>query len=331
MAPEKCPNEDIVVFSTGGNALKGKGKDGETVPAQRDAAAPACELIAETFKGGRRVAVVHGNGPQFGWILARSELAEKVGGLHPVPCDAINADTQGAIGYMLANGILSKEPSLAGKVIPVVTQVVVDENDEAFKDPSKPIGSHMPEEEARRKAEENGWVVKPESKGWRRNVGSPRPREIVEIDGIRHLVNGGFLTICGGGGGIPVVREADGSFRGVDGVIDKDRTTALIARLIKARLMAVLTACKGVISPDDYAKFKEEGSIIQVLTVNQARAMIGDLHKGSMGPKLEACAEFVDSMGGEAEALITDFANARAAMAGQPDAGTRIVFSKGCE
>lgn len=331
MAHETPSDERPDVISLGGNALRLPGKTGETVPSQRSASGPACEIVAETFKSGRRVAVVHGNGPQFGWILARSELAEATGDLHPVPCDAINADTQGAIGYMLANGILAKDPSLAGRVIPVVTQVIVDEHDIAFEDPSKPIGSFMPEDEAKRKAAERGWVVKPESKGWRRNVGSPKPLGIVEEEGIRHLVDHRFLTICGGGGGIPVVRELDGTFRGVDGVIDKDRTTALVARLLNARLMAVLTAAKGVIRPEDYAMHKEAGPIVPVLTVNQARAMIGELHKGSMEPKLEACADFVDSMGGEATALITDFADAKAALSGQPGVGTRIVYSRGHE
>lgn len=321
---------DKVVISVGGNALTlGKGR--ETMEDQRTAARVACRIIAKIWATNyQHMAVTHGNGPQVGFILQRFEHALRDGILHAVPLDAIGADTQGAIGYMLEQEIMNEmakiDPSRARHIATLVTQVLVNPDDPAFKDPTKPVGSWMTEAEARTKQSELGWNVKclkaDDDRGWRRVVPSPTPVEIVNIDAIRTNVYYGLLTIAGGGGGIPVAKKTDGTLYGVEGVIDKDLTTALIAAEIDARLMAILTAAPGVIDPEEFKTRGLNAPIIPQLNLREAADILPHLQKGSMGPKLAACMNFTD-MTGE-PSLITDFEHAESAIR-EGKGGTRIV------
>lgn len=321
-----------LVVSVGGNALT-LGKDKETMDDQCEAARVACDLIAQIFNTEVHLALTHGNGPQVGFILRRFEHALKAGLLHPVPLDAIGADTQGAIGYMLErllyNRLLQLNPRLANNIATLVTQVLVDPNDPAFQDPTKPIGSWMTEQEAKNHPE---WITKnldPNSpKPWRRVVASPRPLEVINARAIKHAFDDGLLTIAGGGGGIPVKELPDGTLVGQEAVIDKDLTTALIAELVQAELMAVLTAAAGVIDPQEFIKLKTAGKIIPELTTKEARSMLPYLQKGSMGPKVEACVCFTEKTG--SPSLITNFANGLGAIL-DGKGGTRIVDSKGID
>ncbi len=322
---------DRLVISVGGNALTlGKGR--ETIEDQRAAAQTACAIIAKLWCTSYEtaMAVTHGNGPQVGFILERFEHALRYGILHNVPLDAINADTQGAIGFMLEllidNEMRRIDPSIAGEVATLVTRVLVDPNDKAFQYPTKPIGSWMTEEQAMAQQVKFGWTVKRMSDkrddGYRRVVPSPVPLELVNVEAIKSNVDNGFLTICGGGGGIPVARNPDGTLRGVEGVIDKDRTTALVAEAISARLMAILTAVRGVIDPEEFKTHGVEGSVIPELDLSEARDILPSLQAGSMGPKLGACINFTERTG--EPSLITDFAHAERAIT-EGRGGTRIV------
>lgn len=318
--------KDPMLISLGGNALTG-GKGKETIPDQRAAAQVACEIVAKVFRSGSRMALVHGNGPQSGFIAERFGFAEKHGVLHSVPFDAIVADTQGAIGYMLEqilhNILVGETPALANGIATLVTQAVVDRNDPDFKDPSKPIGSWMTEADARRREAEDKWVVRQLSNkredGWRRVVPSPKPISVTNAHAIRHNVNSGLLTICGGGGGIPVALREDGTLEGVEAVIDKDAISAVIAAVIKARLLTILTEAPGVIDPKDYERDGIEGRVIPVLNLSEAKDM--QLQRGSMGPKVAACVRFTEATG--EPSLIANFANAEEAFQGC--AGTQIV------
>ena len=320
-----------LVVSVGGNALTlGKGR--ETIEDQRAAAKTACEIIAKLWGTNYEtsMAVTHGNGPQVGFILERFEHALKAGLLHNVPLDAIGADTQGAIGYMLEqlihNEMLKIDPSRAGRIATLVTQVLVDPNDPAFQDPTKPIGSWMTEDQARSQQDKFGWKVKcmndKRDDGYRRVVSSPVPIEILNIDAIRACINAGFLTIGGGGGGILVARRPDGTLYGLEGVIDKDLTTALMAGDIGAKLMAILTAVPGVIDPEEFKTHGVEGIVIPELDLSEANDILPRLQKGSMGPKLAACINFTEKTG--EPSLITDFGHAERAIT-EGRGGTRIV------
>lgn len=324
-------NPEKIVMSVGGNALT-LGPDKETVEDQNKAAGVAAKIVAAVFNSKVKLALTHGNGPQVGFILRRFEHALKAGILHPVPLDAIDADTQGAIGYMLErliyNELINLDPALAVQIATLVTQILVDPNDPAFANPDKPIGSWLTQEEAIHHTSEDGWTIrelKPQNeRGYRRVVPSPKPMGVVNVEAIKHNFSAGFLTICGGGGGVPVMRKSDGTLVGVEGVIDKDRTTALIARLIGARLMAVLTATAGVIAPDDFRKHGTDGPVIPVMTTGEARDILPYLQAGSMGPKVEACVAFTEATG--EPSLITDFDHALSAIT-EGRGGTRIIYA----
>jgi len=317
-----------IVLSVGGNALT-MGPGRETIQDQREAAAMAARIVANVFRSGAKTALTHGNGPQSGFIMRRFEFAHQHGVLHPVPLDAVVADTQGAIGYMLEQLIHDElhgvDPEKAERIATLVTQAIVDPNDPAFKNFSKPVGEWMTEKEADEHRAQEGWAVslmkEGVERGWRRVVASPEPIGVTNAAAIRHNFEGGFLTICGGGGGIPVIRKPDGSLKGAPAVIDKDSITRVIASIVRADLMAVLTAAPGVIDPEEFKRKHEQGAIIPVLKVSEARGMLPDLQKGSMGPKVKACSDFTAETG--EDSLITDFPHALEALQGQ--GGTRIV------
>jgi carbamate kinase len=309
-----------LVIAIGGNSLI-PDKDHRTVQDQYAAAAETGNHIAALIESGWEVAISHGNGPQVGFILRRSELASNE--LHEVPLDYCGADTQGAIGYMLQQNLVNefRRRGMDKSVVTVVTQVEVDAADPAFANPAKPIGSFMDEDDAMRRQDEEGWdVLEDAGRGWRRVVASPRPMRIVELDVIRGLLDAGVVTIAVGGGGIPVVANEDGDLEGIAAVIDKDLASALLASQVGANLLLISTAVEKVALNFGTP---QQRWIDQFTLVEVKRRLEEGTHfaEGSMAPKMRAVVQFLEA--GGAEALITDPANLERAMAGET--GTRIV------
>src|SRR5512135_986480 len=241
-------DKKIAVIAIGGNSLIKDSKH-QSVEDQYEAAKETTRHIAEMIEAGWRVAIGHGNGPQVGFILRRSEIAAKVEGMHEVPLDVCGADTQGAIGYALQQNLQNelRRRAIQKPVATVVTQVLVDRADAAFKNPSKPIGGFMDEAEAKHREKDMGWnVVEDAGRGWRRVVASPLPKEIVELETIETILEKGIVTITVGGGGIPVIDPGDGNYEGTAAVIDKDFASSLLAREIKADLFIISTAVEKV-------------------------------------------------------------------------------------
>ena len=235
----------LAVVAVGGNSLI-IDKKRQTIPDQFDAVKETAAHLANMVEAGWDIVITHGNGPQVGFILRRSELAMHE--LHPVPLDYCGADTQGAIGYMLQKAMRNefKQRGIDKKTVTVVTQVEVSADDPAFQKPSKPIGSFMDEETARTRMAEGQDFVEDAGRGWRRVVASPLPQRIVEVDAIKHLLDDGFVVVAVGGGGIPVVEKENGELRGVEAVIDKDFASGLLATEIKADLLLISTAIEQV-------------------------------------------------------------------------------------
>lgn len=310
--------QKLAVIAIGGNSLIQDPKQPEVVN-QWAAVHETCEHIADMIAEGWNVVITHGNGPQVGYILRRSELAAAE--VHTVPLDLIVADTQGAIGYMLQQGLDNalRRRGINRTVLTVVTQVRVDPDDPAFAKPTKPIGSFMDEATARQ-YEAEGWNVMEDSgRGWRRVVASPRPQAIHEINAIRALIMSDYLVIAGGGGGVPVIRDEKGDLRGTYAVIDKDRASSLLAQMLRADLFIISTGVEKVALNFN----KPDQRLLDQVTLTEAAAYMKEGHfgVGSMQPKIEAAYEFV-RMGGP-QALITDPANLSRALRGET--GTRIV------
>jgi len=310
----------LAVIAIGGNSLiKDKGR--VTVQDQYEAAGETAGHIADLVAAGWNVAVTHGNGPQVGFILRRSEIAS--GELHEVPLDVCGADTQGAIGYALQQNLANDFRALGidKTVTTVVTQVEVSADDPGFKRPSKPIGSFMDADEAARRRDEEGWdVVEDAGRGWRRVVASPRPIRIVEEAAVRTLLDAGMVVITVGGGGIPVVRDAEGDLVGIAAVIDKDHASGLLANVLGAELFIISTAVEKVAL--NFGKPEEEW--VDHLTLDEAKARLaegGHFAPGSMGPKIQAAIDYLER--GGTEVIITNPANITRAVAGET--GTRIT------
>ncbi|HNF94358.1 MAG TPA: carbamate kinase, partial [Anaerolineales bacterium] len=239
---------NLAVIAVGGNSLIIDDKK-VTVESQYQAAKQTCVHIADMIEQGWDVAIGHGNGPQVGYILRRSEIAAKTAGMHEVPLDVCGADSQGAIGYAIQQNLqnILYQRGIKKKVVTVITQTLVDKTDPAFSKPAKPIGSFMDKEEAERRQQEQGWsVVEDAGRGWRRVVASPLPKEIVELETVQTLLEKGIITITVGGGGIPVVDPGDGNYEGVAAVVDKDYASSLLARSIGANLFVISTAVEKV-------------------------------------------------------------------------------------
>ncbi|MGO9180382.1 MAG: carbamate kinase [Candidatus Limnocylindrales bacterium] len=308
----------IAVVAVGGNSLI-KDKQHQTIPDQYAAAVESSRHVVSMIEQGWDVLLTHGNGPQVGYILRRSELS--AGELHPVPLDYCGADTQGAIGYMFQQALQNefKRRAIVKSAATVVTQTLVDRNDPAFQNPTKPIGSFMEEPTARAHAHDEGWsVVEDAGRGWRRVVPSPAPVKIVEFDAIMSLIRAGFTVVASGGGGIPVV-EQDGQLVGVEAVIDKDYAASTLARDLKADLFLITTAVDKVALNFG----KPDQQLLDTLTLAQAREYLaqGHFQKGSMGPKVQAIIWYLEA--GGKEALITTPENIEHALAGET--GTRFV------
>ncbi len=307
------------VVAIGGNSLI-HDKQHQSVRDQYIAAGETCWHIAAMIEDGWDVVVGHGNGPQVGFILRRSELAAHE--LHEVPLDVCGADSQGAIGYALAQNLENdfRRLGMDRHAVAIVTQMEVATDDPAFTEPSKPIGSFMDEPTAMRRREQDGWDVREDAgRGWRRVVASPMPLRIVEEDAIRALVENGFVVIATGGGGIPVVAGDDGNLEGVAAVIDKDLACSLLATQIGAELLLITTAVEQVAlefgTPDEHP--------IARMTLAEAKERLAEgrhFAEGSMAPKIRAVIGFLER-GGET-AIITDPANVERALAGET--GTRI-------
>ena len=312
-------SKGLAVVAVGGNALI-KDKNHQTVPDQYQAAVETMKHIANMIIDGWDVVITHGNGPQVGFILRRSELAAHE--LHEVPLDYCGADTQGSIGYMFQQA-LHNEFRLRGikkQAVTVITQTIVDRNDPAFQNPTKPIGSFMDETAAKEKMAKEGWtMVEDAGRGWRRVVPSPIPQTIVEADAIRSLIEQGFVVIGVGGGGIPVIQKENGDLVGVEAVIDKDFGSAILASMIKADIFLISTAVEKVAINFN----KPDQKWLDQMTVAEARKYLaeGQFAKGSMMPKIEAILKYMDQ--GGKKALITDPEHIKHALEGKT--GTWIL------
>ena len=311
----------LAVLAIGGNSLI-KDKQHETVEDQYKAVCETAKHIVGMIEQGFDVVVTHGNGPQVGFILRRSEIAHDVAGMHPVPLVNCGADTQGAIGYQIQQALDNEffKKGISKRATTVVTQVVVDKNDPAFKNPSKPIGTFYTKEQADKlKKEHPDWVIINDAgRGYRRVVPSPMPKEIVEQTAIELLVKNGFSVIGVGGGGIPVIRNDNGELEGIDAVIDKDNASSLLAVNIKADIFIISTAVEKV-----YLNYnKTDQKALDKMTVAEAKKYIEEGHfaKGSMLPKIQAVIRFLEA--GGKEAIITNPESLERALKGET--GTHI-------
>ena len=283
-----------VLLALGGNAMTAA--DGSATPdAQRAAIATAMESVAGLIAAGHEVVITHGNGPQVGNLLVKNELAAAV--VPPVSLDWCGAQTQATIGFTILNAL---ERSLAAvgasrPVAAIVTRTRVDEDDPGFARPTKPVGRFLPYEQARPLIEHGQLWEDRGEKGWRRMVASPEPVEVLETGTLMTLLGAGYVVVAAGGGGIPVVRDKQGGVRGVEAVIDKDLTAAVLARSVEADVLVIATdvdhAIIGYGTP--------EAEAVRTVTLEQMRdiAAAGHFASGSMGPKVEAAMRFVESGG----------------------------------
>ena len=308
--------KDTVVVAIGGNAVNR--------PGEKPAAENMLKNISKTAEylvnllEDYRVVITHGNGPQVGNILVQQDAAKHL--IPPFPLDVNDAQTQGSLGYMIAQAIENelKEKGVSKGVVAVVTQIVVDKHDKAFEHPTKPVGPFYSQEKARILSEEKGWVIKEDAgRGWRRVVPSPKPLDIVEKEAIKSLVENDMIVIAAGGGGIPVIVE-NGFLKGVEAVIDKDRASALLAKEIDADLLVILTGVEKVCL--NFGKPNQQE--LDELTLSEAEKYLSQGHfpAGSMGPKIESAIDFVRST--HKECIITDMTKLHDALNGLT--GTRI-------
>ena len=310
---------ETLVLALGGNAIQQKGQRG-TSEEQRDNVSKAMQSVAELISRGYRVVLTHGNGPQVGTILVQQAEAEAAVGLPAMPMDVAGAMSQGQLGYMMQQCLHNElhKRGITLQIATVVTQVVVDPEDRAFQNPTKPIGPYYSAEKAE-ELRKKGFTVSDDSgKGQRRVVPSPVPVAIEEIEVIRALVESGALVICCGGGGIPVVRDEAGMLQGVEAVIDKDMGASLLARELRADRLMILTdverAAINFRKPDQQE--------LSEINVDDARRYIAEGHfgTGSMGPKVRAATDFVEA--GGKQAIITHLRSALDALNGKT--GTSI-------
>lgn len=310
-----------LVIALGGNALQAK-NSAPTAEAQLEVVKSTCEHIAEISNLGFEMAVVHGNGPQVGRMVLAFEAAKDV--VPPMPFDVCGAMSQGYIGYHIQQA-LKYAINKRGNNYPVVTlatQVIVEKNDPAFENPTKPIGPFYSEEEAKNIAAEKGYIMKEDAgRGWRRVVPSPLPRKIVEIDAVKKLWDTTVVITCGGGG-IPVVENADGTLEGVAAVIDKDYAAELLAEQVDADILMILTEVEKVAI--NYGKPNQEN--LTHMSLSQATQYVNEGHfaPGSMLPKVQSAMKFVRA-NPDKKAIITSLNKAIDALNGKT--GTLITFA----
>lgn len=307
-----------VVIALGGNAIL-KPNQEATLEVQLNNVKLSAELVAKIEEIDYEIVLTHGNGPQVGNILRQNEEAKDV--VPPFPLDVCNAESQGFIGYMLEQSLKNslETKGLTSNVITLLTQTEVSADDEAFNNPNKPIGIFYSEEEAKQMEQEKNWVMMEDAgRGYRRVVPSPQPKAIHGVDAIVNLLNRNTIVIAGGGGGIPVVRDQDGLLKGIEAVIDKDRTGKKLAEQVDADVFMMLTDVSNV-----YINYgKENQEKLETITVKQAQQYMDEGHfaDGSMGPKMEAAIGFA-AQGNTA--IICSLEEADQALLGR--AGTRIV------
>ena len=310
----------LAVVAIGGNALI-RDREHESIPDQYEMVTRIAVDIAGMIEAGWNVVVTHGNGPQVGFILRRSEIS--INEVPPVPMDYAGADIQGAVGWMFVKALRNefRRRGIARRAVAVVTQTVVDRADPAFADPSKPIGSHMDEARAKRLARKYQWTVREDAgRGWRRVVPSPKPQSIIETEVIRHMAGAGYVVVACGGGGIPVVEDEAGDLQGVEAVIDKDLASGLLARSLDAEALVLPTGVEKVAL--DFNKPTQRW--VDRMTLADARRHYAEnqFDKGSMGPKVAALIDFI--AGGGKLGLITNAPNLSRALRGET--GTRITL-----
>ena len=310
----------ILVVALGGNAITRPG-DELSVATQFQRTRETVEHLLPIIESGAyRLVITHGNGPQIGSILLRSDLATEAGELPPLPIDSAVADTQGAMGYMIQQCLSNAlwESGIRLPVVTVVTQVLVDEEDFAFQHPTKPIGRFYPAEQVE-KLKHHGWIMTEQQDGWRRVVPSPLPREIIEQDVIGEVLDEGIITIACGGGGVPVVAAEGGSLKGIEAVIDKDLATALLATNLGAHTLAILTGVDTVAL--NYGSERQVD--LDEVDVEDLRrhAAEGQFPAGSMGPKIDAVVGFIER--GGTRAIITSPERLAESLDGK--AGTQVV------
>ncbi|MEO8355270.1 MAG: carbamate kinase [Chloroflexota bacterium] len=312
----------LAVIAVGGNSLIKDDKH-VSVEDQQRALRETAHHIADMIEAGWDLAIGHGNGPQVGFILRRSEIAAKVEGMHEIPLDVCGADSQGAIGYEFQQALQNEyhRRGLNKGAATVITQMLVDKSDPAFQKPSKPIGSFMDEAEARHREQDMGWsVVEDAGRGWRRVVASPLPKKIIELDSVKLLLNAGVTVITVGGGGIPVVDKGSGEYEGTAAVIDKDFASSLLAQEIGAELFLIATAVEKVAINFG----KPDQKWLDKMTLDEAKQYLAEgthFAKGSMAPKMQAIIWFLEN--GGKQALITNPENIGRALKGET--GTWIV------
>ncbi|TCP21666.1 carbamate kinase [Scopulibacillus darangshiensis] len=279
-----------VVVALGGNAILQSKQEG-TYENQLYNVKTSSKFLAKLIKEGYKLVITHGNGPQVGNILRQNEEAQDV--VPPMPMDVLNGESQGFIGYMMVQSLLNELKQLGHKapVVNLLTRVEVSKDDEDFKDPSKPIGPFYSEEEAKKLAEERNWNMKEDSnRGWRRVVPSPKPIKILEAQAIKDLAEAGNVVVACGGGGIPVVSKEDGTYEGIEAVIDKDRSGCKLAEEVNADVFMILTDVDNV-----FINFgKPDQKSLEKLTITELEAYVnaGHFAKGSMGPKVESALNF---------------------------------------
>lgn len=315
----------IVLVALGGHAFMQKGEKG-TVEQQEQNAAAICKTLMTLVEKGYKLVVTHGNGPQVGHLLLLNESGEE--GVPKMPLDVLVAETEGSLGYFLQQAMLNQlkgqHTSTEKKyVVTVITQVRVDPNDEAFQNPTKPVGPFLTKEEAEKRAADLGWKIAkdPAGRGWRRVVPSPRPKKVIQRHMIRESAEAGHIVIACGGGGIPIIKKEDGHYDGVEAVIDKDLSSSILANEIGAEIFIILTEV-----PQIFTGFHtEHETAISAITAEQLAELneSGEFPAGSMGPKVEAVIEFLEK--GGKRAIVTNPETLPAALQGK--GGTHIIGS----
>jgi carbamate kinase len=307
-----------VLLALGGNAMtnaEGRARVEDQIAAAQTAMAAVADLLAQDVE----VVITHGNGPQVGNLLVKNELAAAV--VPPVPLDWCGAQTQATLGFVLMNALEAALDArgATGRTATLVTRSLVDADDPGFTKPTKPIGRFLPADEAALLVDHGETWEDRGAKGWRRVVASPEPREILDAPAVQALVEAGFVVVANGGGGIPVVREADGSLRGVEAVIDKDLGAALLARTVAADVLVIATDVPHAVLHYGTPQAEDVGTV-SVATM-RSYAAEGHFASGSMGPKVDAACRFVEQ--GGRRAVITDLDHLTAAIHG--DGGTVVV------
>jgi carbamate kinase len=310
----------IALVAMGGHAFMQKGESGTIQEHERNADR-ITELLLTLIERGYNLVVTHGNGPQVGNLLLQHEQARDE--VPAMPLDVLVAMTEGSLGYILQQSMLNqlRRRDIPKYVVTVVTQVIVDANDPAFKNFNKPIGPFLSKEEAERRRDEWGWQIRQDAagRGWRRLVPSPKPQKVIQRHMIRDTANAGHIVIAGGGGGVPITVKDDRDYEGVEAVVDKDLTSSVLACDVGAELLIVLTA-----EPQVYTNFNTpEQRALSAVTLDEIRKLHAEGHfpPGSMGPKVEAAIHFLEQ--GGRRTLITDPESLPRAMEGS--AGTHII------